>query len=113
MVTWLQLSRSFYRYLRRSPVPVPRALLRRFHARPLAWDLVSFTFWRCCAARRPSVVPWASLVDHLGSRDRDHKQLRRSLRRILDDVRVAYPGFPARLLPRRQGLAVAPWRPRL
>ncbi len=109
----LQLSGAFHRYLCQSPVPLPLPLLRRFRARPLAWDLASFTFWRCHAARRPSVVPWRALVEHLGSRDRDPKQLRRSLAGILDQVRAAYPGFPVRLLPRYQGLAVAPWRPRL
>ncbi len=106
----LQLSPGFHRYLRQSPIPLPLALLRRFHNQPLAWDLASFTLWRCHAARRPSVIPWPSLVDHLGSRDRDRKQLKRSLDRILDQIRCAYPRFPVRLLPRYQGLAVAPWR---
>ncbi len=108
----LQLSRSFHRYLRASPIPLPLGLLRRFHDKPLAWDLASLTLWRCYAASRASVIPWDSLVEHLGSHDRDRKQLKRSLNRVLDQVRLAYPGFPVHFLPAYRGLAVEPWRPR-
>ena len=106
----LQLSRGFHRYLRQSPVPLPLELLRRFHDKPMAWDLASLAIWRCYAARRASVVPWRSLVEQLGSRDRDRKQLKRSLGRTLDSIRRAYPGFPVRFLPAYRGLAIEPWR---
>ncbi len=106
----LQLSRSFHRYLRDSPIPLPLDLLRRFHDKPIAWDLASLTIWRCYAANRASVIPWDSLIEHLGSRNRDRKHLKRSLGRVLDQIRNAYPGFPARFLPRYQGLAIEPWR---
>ncbi len=106
----LQLSPSFHRYLRESPVPMPLELLRGFHARPMAWDLASLAIWRCYAANRASVIPWRALIEHLGSRDRDRKQLKRSLNRTLESIRGAYPGFPARLLPAYRGLAVEPWR---
>ncbi len=106
----LQLSRSFHRYLRESPIPLPLELLRRFHDKPIAWDLASLTIWRCYVASRASVIPWDSLIEHLGSHDRDRKQLRRSLCRILDLIRLAHPGFPPRFLPRYRGLAIEPWR---
>ncbi len=106
----LQLSRSFHQYLRHSPITLPLELLRPFHAKPIAWDLASLAVWRCYAASRASVIPWDSLVEHLGSHDRDRKQLKRSLSRTLNTIRLAYPGFPARLLPRYRGLAVEPWR---
>ncbi len=70
----------------------------------------SLTIWRCYAASRASVIPWYSLIEHLGSHDRDRKQLKRSLGRILDKIRLDYPGFPARLLPAYRGLAIEPWR---
>ncbi len=106
----LQLSRSFHRYLCQSPIPLPLPLLRRFHDKPLAWDLASLTVWRCYVANRPSVIPWESLVEHLGTHDRDRSQLKRSLARILDRIRCSYPGFPVRFLPRYRGLAIFPWR---
>lgn len=106
----LQLSRSFHRYLRESPIPLPLELLRRFHDKPMAWDLTSLAIWRCYVANSASVIPWPSLIEHLGSHDRDRKHLTRSLSRILDQVRLAYPGFPARLLPRYRGLAIEPWQ---
>ncbi len=106
----LKLSPAFHRYLRESPVPMPLELMRGFHARPIAWDLSSLAIWRCHAAKRASVIPWRSLIEHLGSHDRDRKQLKRSLGRILDKIRGAYPGFPARFLPAYRGLAIEPWR---
>ncbi len=106
----LQLSPSFHRYLRQSPIPLPLELLRRFHDKPLAWDLASLTIWRCYAANRASVIPWGSLAEHLGSRDRDRKQLKRRLGAILDQIRLEYPGFPARFLAGYRGLAIEPWR---
>ncbi len=106
----LQLSRSFHRYLRESPIPLPLELMRRFHDQPMAWDLASLAIWRCYAANRSSFIPWSSLVDHLGSHDRDRNQLKRALSRVLDRIRQDYPGFPVRFLPRFQGLAIKPWR---
>ena len=106
----LQLSHGFHRYLRASPIPLPLELLRHFHDKPMAWDLASLAIWRCFAARRASVVPWRSLVEQLGSHDRDRKQLKRSLSRTLDTIRLVHPGFPARFLPAYRGLAIEPWR---
>ncbi len=107
----LQLSRTFHRYLCESPIPLPLDLLRRFHDQPMAWDLASLTIWRCYAANRASFIPWGSLVEHLGSHDRDRKQLKRSLHQVLDTIRRVYPTFPVRFLPRYRGLAIEPWRP--
>ena len=106
----LQLSRSFHRYLCEAPIPLPLELLQRFHDKPMAWDLASLAIWRCFVASRASFIPWGSLVEHLGTRDRDRKQLKRALRRILDEIRVAYPTFPAQMLPLYRGLAIEPWR---
>ena len=107
----LQLSRSFHRYLCQSPIPLPLELLRRFHDEPMAWDLASLTIWRCYAANRRSRIPWESLVEHLGSHDRDRRQLKRNLSRVLGRIRQAYPGFPVRFLPAYRGLAIEPWQP--
>ncbi len=107
----LQLSRSFHRYLCQSPIPLPLPLLRQFHRRPLAWDLASLVLWRCYAASRPSVIPWPSLVEHLGSHDRDRKQFKKRLSQILGRIKLAYPDLPVHFLPAYRGLAVASWRP--
>ncbi len=106
----LQLSRSFHRYLCDSPIPLPLDLLCRFHDRPMAWDLASLTIWRCFVAKRPSRIPWEPLVEHLGSHDRDRKQLKRTLSHVLDKIRQLHPGFPVRFLPAYRGLAIEPWR---
>ncbi len=107
----LKLSRSFHRYLCQNPIPLPLGLLRRFHDQPMAWDLASLTIWRCYVASRASFIPWHSLVEHLGSHDRDRKQLKRTLSRVLEKIRQTYPSFPVHFLPAYRGLAIVPWRP--
>ncbi len=107
----LQLSRSFHRYLCQSPIPLPLSLMRCFHDQPMAWDLASLTLWRCYAASRASFIPWHSLVEHLGSHDRDRSQLKKALAKVLEKIRRACPGFPVHFLPAYRGLAIEPWRP--
>jgi len=103
------LDSDLWALLRRHPVPQSLALLRRFHNRPKAWDFVSFVLYRCFAARRPTVIPWDDLVQHLGSTDRTGHRLRRTLRRILEEVKGTHPGLPARFLPDGGGFEVGPW----
>ncbi|HXU45341.1 MAG TPA: hypothetical protein VN783_07435 [Thermoanaerobaculia bacterium] len=104
------LDPDLWALLRRHPVPQSLALLGQFHNRPKAWDFVSFVLYRCFAARCPTVVPWNELVQQLGSTDRTGHRLRRTLRRILEEVRGTHPGLPVRFLPNRGGLEVEPWR---
>lgn len=106
-----QLGREFHQYLRSNPVPLPLELMRLFHAEPKAWDFTQLVLWRCYAAKRPSVVPWKALIEQLGSQDKDEKQLKRSLVKILDRLRVVYPDFPACFRRGFRGLRVAPYKP--
>lgn len=105
-----QLDPDFWEHLRSHPVPLPLGLMRRFHNRPQAWDFAAFLFYRCFAARVPSVVPWSALVDQLGARDSFPRRLKASLGRVLREIWVVFPGFPPRFLPGFRGLAVEPWR---
>ncbi len=105
-----QLDPDFWEHLRSHPVPLPLGLMRQFHNRPQAWDFAAFLFYRCFAARAPSVVPWNDLVEQLGARDSFPRRLKASLGRVLREIWVVFPGFPPRFLPGFRGLAVEPWR---
>jgi len=105
-----ELDPEFWQHLKSHPVPLPLAVMRQFHNRPQAWDFAAFLFYRCFAARSPSVVPWNDLIDQLGARDSFPRRLKASLARVLREIWVVFPGFPPRFLPGFRGLAVEPWR---
>ncbi|NJL18691.1 MAG: hypothetical protein HC938_17605, partial [Nitrospira sp.] len=65
----LELDPDFWSYLERNSVPTPLGFLRRFHARPKAWDLATLVLYRTFAARHASVIPWSELRDQMGSED--------------------------------------------
>jgi hypothetical protein len=106
-----QLDPTFHEYLRENKVPLPLPLMRAFKNSPQGWDFASFVLYRSYAARARSVVPWPALMEHLGCQDRSHRRLKANLARVLEEIRVVYPTFPARFLHARAGLQVDPWHP--
>lgn len=104
----VSLDRDFWLYLQSDAVALPLDLLRAFRRRPKAWDLVAFVPHRCTIAKSPSVVPWPDLVEQLGTLDQSPQRLRRTLARVLDEIRVVHPRFPARFV-RGGGMLVGPW----
>ena len=87
--------------------------MRLFHNRPQSWDFASFVIYRCFASRSASIIPWSELTEQMASTDSYPRRLKAHLNRVLQEVRVLYPGFPAQFLPAWQGLSVAPWKPAL
>ena len=106
-----RLDPDFWSYLRANPVPMPLALMKLFHDEPKAWDFCQVILYRCYAARSTSAVPWDGLLEQLGSRDTNPKQLKYTLKKVLDRMKVVYSNLPAEFLPAYQGLSVGPWRP--
>jgi hypothetical protein len=106
-----RLDPDFWRYLQNNPVPMPLPLMRAFHDEPKAWDFTQLVLWRCFAARQTSRVPWQGLVDQLGTEDKNPKQIKYTLGKILKRIKVIYPDLPAEFLPAYEGLEVGPWRP--
>lgn len=106
-----RLDPEFWAYLQANPVPLPLALMRLFHSKPKAWDFAQFLLYRCYAAKRKSVVPWAVFKEQLGSQDKDRRRLKYTLQGCLREIKVIYPSLPAEFLPEYRGLSVAPWRP--
>ena len=106
-----RLDPEFWAYLKANPVPLPLPLMRVFRTRPKAWDFCQFVLYRCYAARSRSVVPWRAFYEQLGSLDKDHRRLKFTLRKILEEIKVVYPNLPADFLEKYRGLQVEHWRP--
>ena len=106
-----QLDPDFWTYLRTNPVPLPLPLMRLFHNKPKGWDFAQFCLWRCYAARSETMIPWEPFQAQLGSTDKNPKQLRYTLRRYLEQMKVVYPDLPAEFEMDGRGLRVSHWRP--
>lgn len=90
----VQLGKTLWEHLKAHPVPLPLPVMREFQDEPKAWDFAAFVTWRsylCQHTNGVARIAWRDLVQQLGSQDRDHKQLRKSLKDILRRLRVAWP----------------------
>jgi hypothetical protein len=105
------LNPKFHAYLRENPVSLPLPLMRRFHSRPLFWDVASFLLYRCYAARLPGRVSWRLVRRQLASVDGHDRRLAQTLNKVAEEIRVDYKDFPASVEHHTHDLLVAPWRP--
>ncbi len=90
----VELGRTLWGHLRVHPVPLPLAVMREFQDEPKAWDFVAFVTWRsylCQQVDGIARISWRDLVQQLGSQDKDHKRLRKTLKNILGRLRLAWP----------------------
>jgi hypothetical protein len=85
-------------------------LMRRFHSRPLFWDVASFLLYRCYAARLPGRVAWRLVRRQLASVDGHDRRLAHTLNKVADEIRLEYRDFPAKVEHHTHDLLVAPWR---
>lgn len=98
----VELGRTLWEHLKAHPVPLPLAVMREFQDEPKAWDFAAFVTWRsylCQHTAGVARIPWRDLVQQLGSQDKDHKQLRKSLKEILTRLCLVWPEVRASFLP--------------
>lgn len=98
----VELGRTLWDHLKAHPIPLPLAVMREFQDEPKAWDFAAFVTWRsylCLHAGSVARIAWRDLVQQLGSHDKDHKQLRKSLREICRRLRLVWPEVRADFLP--------------
>jgi len=105
-----KLDVEFWEYLRSSFAVLPLELMRVFHARPRDWDLAQFLLVRCAIAESTSAIRVEELGHQLGSVDSNPRRLTAALRRVLEEIHLVYPDFPAEVLNAQQ-VEVGPWRP--
>ncbi len=97
----VELGRTLWDHLKAHPVPLPLAVMREFQDEPKAWDFAAFITWRsylCQHATGVARITWRDLVQQLGSQDKDHKQLRKSLKDILRRLSLVWPEVRANFL---------------
>jgi len=105
------LDPEFHRYLRNNPVKLPLPLMRRFHNRPLFWDVAAYLLYRCFSSRTYSRVSWKLVRRQLASQDQHDRRLARTINLVSDEIREQYPDFPARVEAGSHDLIVSPFRP--
>lgn len=97
----VELGKTLWQHLKAHPVPLRLSLMREFQDEPKAWDFVAFITWRsylCQQSNNVARIAWRDLVQQLGSQDKDHKQLRKSLKDILRRLRIVWPEVRAEFL---------------
>ncbi len=97
----VELGRTLWENLKAHPVPLPLRLMREFQDEPKAWDFAAFISWRsyiCRETDKTARISWQELLQQLGSVDKDHKQLRKSLKDVLRRLRAHWPELRADFL---------------
>lgn len=95
----VELSPTLFKHLLENAVPLRLEVMRHFHDEPKGWDIVALICWRswvCENDRRRhrnyiARIPWVDLVNQLGSVDKNHKQLRTSIRHVITKLKTVWP----------------------
>jgi hypothetical protein len=98
----VELGHTLWEHLQAHPIPLPLEVMREFQDEPKAWDVAAYLSWRshlCQHSDSVARIAWRDLMQQLGSQDKDHKQLRRSLKDILARLRLVWPELRAEFLP--------------
>jgi hypothetical protein len=98
----VELGHSLWEHLKAHPVPLPLEVMREYQNEPKAWDFAAYLSWRahlCQHSDRVARIAWHDLIQQLGSQDKDHKQLRKSLKDILARLHLVWPELRAEFLP--------------
>jgi hypothetical protein len=112
---FIEFDDSFFNELLNEAVPVPLEVMRNYADDPISWDFIQFVAYRCKSAKRMSRIPWESLLEMLGSTDRNHSRLRSKLAKVLGNLGEIWPGMNATFEgkelvvgPVKDGISLAP-----
>lgn len=112
---FIEFDETFFSELLNEAVPVPLEVMRHYADDPISWDFIQFVAYRCKSAKRMSRIPWESLLEMLGSTDRNHSRLRGKLSSVLESLGQIWPGMNAAfdgkelvVGPIKDGLSLAP-----
>jgi hypothetical protein len=104
----VEIGTEFYNDLIRHHVPVPTELLIQTRGNAQLQDICIFLFWRCFAAQSPSIIPWASVREQLGSADSNPRRIRGRFAEAIKFFQTFWPEMQAES--RQEGVWVAPPR---
>ncbi|GAB3645088.1 replication protein RepA [Ramlibacter alkalitolerans] len=99
------LSEQFFKEVVEHPVPIDLRALKVLRQSPLALDIYSWLTYRMFYLRRPTQVPWESLMMQFGS---DYAEVRMFKRRFLEALKQVTVVYPCLVEPEKAGLKLAP-----
>ena len=104
----VEIGTELYNDLIKHHVPVPTELLIQTRGNAQLQDICIFLFWRCFAANSPSVIPWASVREQLGSADSNPRRIKVRFAEAIKFFQTFWPEMQAESRP--DGVWVAPPR---
>ena len=104
----VEIDEEFFAELKRHHVPVPALILQTTRKQSQLQDLMLFLYWRCYAAKRESIISWASLHQQLWQDDKKESRIKGRFVDAINALRVIWPELDAQA--RLEGLWVAPPR---
>ena len=104
-LTTAKLSEGFFSQLTRHPVPLEEAAIKQLSNNSTALDAYAWLAYRLHSLRRPTLVPWPSLMGQFGG---GFGQIKHFKPRFLASVRLALAVYPgARVDEEFGGIAAA------
>jgi hypothetical protein len=101
-LTTAKLSEGFFSQLTRHPVPLEEAAIKQLSNNSMALDAYAWLAYRLHSLRRPTLVPWPSLMGQFGG---GFGQIKHFKPRFLASVRLALAVYPgARVDEESEGL---------
>ncbi len=104
----VEIGTELYNDLIKHHVPVPTELLIQTRGNAQLQDICIFLFWRCFAANSPSIIPWASVREQLGSADSNPRRIKVRFAEAIKFFHTFWPEMQAESRP--EGVWVAPPR---
>lgn len=109
--SWVELSPKFFQIITDRPVPLDMRVLRLIKRSPMAFDIYCWATYRVSYLKRTTIIPWAGLVEQIGSNYSDDRDFMRRFSDGLVKVKQAWPGLDA--TPTEKGLLIKPGAPQV
>ncbi|RXH54062.1 replication protein RepA [Granulicella sibirica] len=102
----IEIGEGLFNDLIKHHVPVPTELLIQTRGNAQLQDICTFLYWRCFSANSPSVIPWESIREQLGSSDSNPRRIKQRFADAIKFFIQIWPELNAEVT--KAGLKVAP-----
>jgi hypothetical protein len=106
VVFGVELDEQFFADLKAHHVPVPTAIIRTTRNKSQLQDNMVWLYWRCYAAKKPSLIPWEHLRLQLWQDDKTARRIKVRFAEAIAALKTLWPELQAEAL--KAGLMVAP-----
>lgn len=91
--SYIILGEDFFAAITSAAVPVDMRVLRAIKQSPLALDLYAWSTWRVFRLSTSQFIPWAGLMEQMGSEYKSEKEFARKAKAALRKIRGFYPSL--------------------